>query len=57
MKLCKWLSDMFSYICCNADSEARADWCPYDGCQDLCEHFEEAGNEEDQHQDCRRKQV
>ena len=57
---CKWLSDEFSYICCNADViETVSNWCPYsehsylnDG--DLrdqavfCEGYEKKENDGDQ---------
>ena len=36
---CKWCYE-FWYICCNGDSEYRADVCPYER-QEGCKHYEE----------------
>ena len=41
MEDCKWNSDPFQYICCNADNCAHvAEWCPYDGCHEMCDYYE-----------------
>lgn len=38
---CKWLSDEFSYVCCNGENrEHVAEWCPYEGCMELCKYYE-----------------
>ena len=34
---CKWLSDEFTAVCCNGDSDHRADFMNGD---DTCEHWE-----------------
>lgn len=45
--MCKYLSDDFSYICCCAENENRADFCPYpEDAQKFCENYEEADNDE-----------
>jgi len=41
MEDCRWLSDKFRYICCNGDNKAHvAEWCPYDGCHEMCKYYE-----------------
>lgn len=46
--MCKWLSDWFSYICCNADCHRCADTCDYDlANMPECKHFEEREEDTD----------
>lgn len=46
--MCRWLSDWFQYICCNADSPDCADFCKYPMCDmEKCRYFEDGGKEDD----------
>ena len=47
--ICKWISDDFSEICCNADSPAVGDFCPCANYPGLCKHSElvEVGDNEE----------
>lgn len=48
-KRCKWLSDDFSEICCNAVCPLCADFCKVAGVPEIC-RYEELENEEDKNE-------